>query len=174
MPQRGPSRRCGRYTTEVREQLRQISPATIDRILKPYKAQLQPDGSSTTHATWNQYRQSIPIMTRIPAINRQPGFVAIDTVAHCRLTAKGGYVFALTVAVLFTGWTVNRSVKNKASKWIVLALQEIRTEFPYPIHQAHTDNGSEFLNRAVTTWISEHNISMTRFRPQSLERLSVL
>ncbi len=159
----GPVR--GRYTPVVREQLLGISPATIDRILKPYKAQLQPDGISTTHSTKNQYRQAIPIMTRIPAIDRQPGLVAIDTVAHCGLTAKGEYAFTLTVTDTFTGWTANRSVKNKASKWIVLALEEIRAEFPFPIDHAHTDNGSEFLNYAVTTWANAHDIQMTRSRP---------
>ncbi|WP_043472601.1 DDE-type integrase/transposase/recombinase [Paeniglutamicibacter gangotriensis] len=159
----GPVR--GRYGPLVREQLLAISPATIDRLLKPYKAQLQPDGISTTHSTKNQYRQAIPIMTRIPVIDRQPGLVAIDTVAHCGLTAKGEYAFTLTVTDTFTGWTVNRSVKNKAAKWIVLALEEIRSEFPFPIDRAHVDNGSEFLNYAVTTWAKEHNIRMTRSRP---------
>lgn len=83
----GPVR--GRYGPVVREQLLAISPATINSLLWPYKAQLQPDGISTTHSTKNQYRQAIPIMTRIPVIDRQPGLVASDTVAHCGLTANG-------------------------------------------------------------------------------------
>lgn len=125
----------------VPEQLLAISPETIDRLLKPYNAQLQPDANSSTHSTKNQYRQTIPIKTKIPTSDRQPVLVVIDTVAHCGLTAKGEFAFTLTVT--FTGLTVNRSVKNKAAKRIVLALEEIRAEFPFLFDRAHVDLAEE-------------------------------
>lgn len=159
----GPVR--GRYGPAVREELLRMSPATIDRLLAPHKARLHPDGKSTTRSMRNQYREAIPIMTRIPAIDRQPGLVAIDTVAHCGHTIKGQYAFTLTVTDPFTGWTVNRAVKNKAAKWIAEALDEIAGQFPYPIDRIHSDNGSEFLNHAVTAWTDAHDIRMTRSRP---------
>ena len=39
----------------------------------------------------------------------------------------------MTVTDIATGWTENRSVKNKAQKWVFAALVEIREAFPFPI-----------------------------------------
>ena len=154
-----------RYSPEVRTQLLTMSAATIDRLLAPFKLSMYPDGKSTTRSRRNQYTEVIPIMSRIPDIDWQPGMVAIDTVAHCGNSAKGQYAFTLTVTDPFTGWTINRAIRNKASKWVAAAMEEIQDEFPYPIDHVHSDNGSEFLNMAVTTWCNAHNIRMTRSRP---------
>lgn len=158
----GPDR--ARYTPYVREQLLKMSPATIDRLLGPFKTELYPDAKTSTKSVGNKYREAIPIMTRIPQIDKQPGLVAIDTVAHCGHTLKGEYAYTLTVTDAFTGWTVNRAIKNKAAKWIVEAMDDIASQFPYPIDHCHSDNGSEFLNDAVTRWCQEHQIRMTRSR----------
>lgn len=85
--------------------------------------------------------------------------------AHCGNSAKGQYGFTLTASDVFTGWTINRAIKNKAAKWVVAAMDEIQNEFPYPIDHVHSDNGSEFLNDPVTTWCNTCNIRMTRSRP---------
>ncbi|PYI67874.1 integrase [Arthrobacter livingstonensis] len=154
-----------RYSPQARAQLLAMSAATIDRLLAPFKLSMYPEGKSTTRSRRNQYTEVIPIMSRIPAIDWQPGMVAIDTVAHCGNNAKGQYAFTLTVTDPFTGWTINRAIKNKAAKWVVAAMEEIQDEFPYPIDHCHSDNGSEFLNTAVTTWCNTHNIRMTRSRP---------
>ncbi len=159
----GPVR--GRYSPAVREQLLVMSPATIDRLLTPYKLRLYPDGKSTTRSRKNRHTELVPIMTRIPVIDHQPGTVAIDSVAHCGSTAKGQYAFTLTVTDPFTGWTVNQAIKNKAAKWVVQSLGEIQNQFPYPIDHIHSDNGAEFLNDPVTAWADGQNIRMTRSRP---------
>ncbi|MHA7271553.1 integrase catalytic domain-containing protein [Arthrobacter sp. HLT1-20] len=154
-----------RYSPAVHAQLLATSAATIDRLLAPFKQSMYPDGKSTTRSRRNQYTEAIPIMSRIPDIDWQPGLVAIDTVAHCGNNAKGQYAFTLTVTGVFTGWTINRAIKNKASRWVVGDMDEIQKEFPYSIDHAHTDNGSEFLNDPVTKWCDAHNIRMTRSRP---------
>ncbi|MGP5227289.1 integrase catalytic domain-containing protein [Arthrobacter rhombi] len=153
-----------RYGSAVHAQLLAMSLATIDRLLRPFKARLHPDGKSTTRSHKNRHSEMIPIMTRIPVIDRQPGLVAIDTVAHCGHSAKGQYAFTLTDTDPFTGWTVNRAIKNKAARWVAEAMEDIASQFPYPIDHVHSDNGSEFLNDAVTSWADAHDIRMTRSR----------
>ena len=96
-----------RLSPEVREQLLQMSAATIDRLLAPHKRMLRPGGKSTTRSRKNRHAEAIPIMTHVPAIDGQPGLVAIDTVAHCGHSTKGQYAFTLTVTDVFTGWTIN-------------------------------------------------------------------
>lgn len=95
-----------RYSPAVHTQLLAMSAATIDRLLAPFKLSMYPDGKSTTRSRRNRYTEAIPIMSRIPDIDWQPGLVAIDTVAHCGNTAKGQYAFTLTVTDVFTGWTI--------------------------------------------------------------------
>ncbi|MEO6942320.1 MAG: transposase family protein [Terrimesophilobacter sp.] len=155
-----------RYSPQVREQLLRMSPATIDRLLAPYKRGLHPGGKSTTRSRKNRHAEAIPIMTHVAAIDWQPGLVAIDTVAHCGHTTRGQYAFTLTVTDVFTGWTINKAIRNKAAVWVAEAMDEINTDFPYPIDHVHSDNGSEFLNDPVTKWANQHDIRMTRSRPQ--------
>lgn len=157
---------AARYGPEVRGQLPAISAATIDRLLAPHKRSLQPGGKSTTRSRKNRHAELIPIMTHVAAIDWQPGLVAIDTVAHCGHTTKGQYAFTLTATDVFTGWTVNQAIKNKAGVWVAKAMQEVQAQFPYPIDHVHPDNGSEFLGDPVTAWCRQHDALMTRSRPQ--------
>lgn len=157
---------AGRYSPEVREQLLRMSPATIDRLLRAHKHTLHPGGKSTTRSRKNRHAEAIPIMTHVAPADWQPGLCAIDTVAHCGHTTKGQYAFTLTVTDVFTGWTINQAIRNKAAAWVAEAMEEIAGQFLYPIDHIHSDNGSEFLNDPVTTWADEHNIRMTRSRPE--------
>src|ERR1035437_9648118 len=54
-----------------------------------------------------------------------PGFVEIDLVGHEGGNAVGEHAYTLTVTDIATGWTENRSVPNKARKWVVAALADI-------------------------------------------------
>lgn len=154
------------YTPAVRAQLLAISPATIDRLLKPAKAAMDPLGKSSTQSRKTRLSELIPLMTHVPVLDEQPGLIAVDTVAHCGHTLKGEYAYTLTATDVFTGWTVNRAIKNKASKWIVEALNEISAQFPYPIDHVHSDNGSEFLNEGVYQWTQHHALVRSRSRPR--------
>lgn len=156
----------GRYSPEVRSQLLMMSAATIDRLLAPHKQALHPGGKSTTRSRKNRHAEVIPIMTHVAAIDWQPGLVAIDTVAHCGHTTRGQYAFTLTVTDVFTGWTINQAIKNKAGIWVAQAMEDIQAQFLYPIDHVHSDNGSEFLNDPVTAWCQQHDAQMTRSRPQ--------
>ncbi|WP_345470001.1 transposase family protein [Glutamicibacter ectropisis] len=155
-----------RYDPHIRAELLHMSPATIDRYLAPFKERLHPDAKSSTRSSKNRFRDIIPIMTRIRPIDQQPDIIMVDTVAHCGHTLKGEFVFTLTVTDPFTGWTINTAVKNKASKWIVEALDETKGLFPYELDRIHSDNGSEFLNSAVQAWVKTNNLQATRSRPR--------
>jgi hypothetical protein len=71
----------------------------------------------------------------------------------------------LTVTDISTGWTVNRSVQNKAAKWVFEALQHIESVFPFPIIGIDSDNGSEFINDHLFRYCIEKKITFTRSRP---------
>ncbi|MDP5228552.1 integrase, partial [Arthrobacter sp. YJM1] len=64
-----------------------------------------------------------------------------------------------------TGWTVNRSVRNKAAKWVFEALEYVTEVFPFPILGIDSDNGTEFINDHLFRYCTEQQITFTRSRP---------
>src|SRR5664279_1256739 len=109
-----------------------ISAATIDRRLAPERAKLLSRGRSHTKPG-TLLKSQIPIRTWADWDDAVPGFVEIDLVGHEGGNASGEHCFTLTVTDIATGWTVNRSVRNKAQKWVFEALMHVRRVFPFPI-----------------------------------------
>jgi len=70
-------------------------------------------------------------------------------VGHEGGNASGEHCFTLTVTDIATGWTVNRSVRNKAEKWVFEALQHVMGVFPFPIIGIDSDYANI---RIMPTW----------------------
>lgn len=109
-------------------------------------------------------KSQIPIRTWADWNDAVPGFVEIDLVGHEGGNALGEFCFTLTVTDIATGWTVNRSVKNKAEKWVFEALMHVRRVFPFPIIGIDSDNGSEFINHHLFDYCVANKITFTRSR----------
>lgn len=149
---------------DVAAALSVISAATIDRRLAQDRAALTLRGRSHTKPG-SLLKDSIPIRTWAQWDDAVPGFVEIDLVGHEGGNAVGEHAYTLTVTDIATGWTENRSVKNKAQKWVVEALTEIATVLPFPILGVDSDNGSEFINHHLLAWCEQRQITFTRSRP---------
>lgn len=141
-----------------------ISPATIDRRLAPDRAAMGPRGRSHTKPG-SLLKDAIPIRTWAQWDDAVPGFVEIDLVGHEGGNALGEHAYTLTVTDVATGWTENRSVPNKARKWVIAALEEISLIMPFPILGVDSDNGSEFINFHLLYWCEQREITFTRSRP---------
>jgi hypothetical protein len=109
-----------------------MSAATIDRRLAPERRKHELKGRSTTKPG-SLLKSQIPIRTWAEWDDAVPGFVEIDLVAHDGGNAAGEHAWTLTVTDIATGWTENRSVPNKARKWVLAALDEIASVMPFPI-----------------------------------------
>ena len=96
---------------------------------------------------------------------RGPGFVEIDLVGHEGGNSFGEFCFTLTVTDIATGWTVNRSVVNKAAIHVVAAIDDALGQFPFPILGIDSDNGSEFINVHLYEYCGARKITFTRSRP---------
>jgi hypothetical protein len=121
-----------------------ISAAQIDRLLRSTRVSQPKKGLSATRPG-TLLRHQVPTRGG-PADTSQPGTVAVDTVAHCDDTTAGNYVNSLTFTELFSGWTENRAVWNKASHAILAQVKELEEKVPFRMVSFHSDNGSEFLN----------------------------
>ena len=107
-----------RYSAEVRAELEQMSPATIDRYLAPAKAAAL-RGKAATKAS-PLLRSSIKIRKAGDEVEDEPGFFEGDTVAHCGPTLKGEFARSLNLTDIKTGWVYTRGIRNNASKHIWL------------------------------------------------------
>ena len=149
---------------ELAAQLVAMSPATMDRRLAPARAAMTLRGRSHTKPG-SLLKSQIPIRTWAQWDDARPGFVEIDLVGHEGGDAAGEFCFTLTVTDIATGWTENRSVKNKAHKWVVAALEDVAKVMPFPLLGVDSDNGSEFINYALLAWCQQRKLTFTRSRP---------
>ena len=141
-----------------------MSPASIDRHLAPERDRLVSRGRSHTKPG-TLLKSQIPIRTWAEWSEDMPGFVEIDLVGHEGGNSSGEFCFTLTVTDIATGWTINRSVKNKAAIWVFEAISHVIAQFPFPILGIDSDNGSEFINAHLLGYCVEHEITFTRSRP---------
>ncbi|MHB2022592.1 MAG: integrase catalytic domain-containing protein [Mycobacteriales bacterium] len=162
----GALRRFGELdvTDSVAAALIAMSPATIDRKLAADRAAMSLRGRSHTKPG-SLLKDAIPIRTWADWDDAVPGFVEIDLVGHEGGNAVGEHAYTLTVTDIATGWTENRSVRNKARKWVIAALEEIAKVMPFPILGVDSDNGSEFINFHLLHWCEQRQITFTRSRP---------
>ena len=134
------------------------------------RAKLMPRGRSHTKPG-SLLKSQIPIRTWAEWDDAVPGFVEIDLVGHEGGNASGEFCFTLTVTDIATGWTVNRSVRNKAAKWVFEALEHVTGVVPVPDHRHRF--GQRVASSSTTTccaYCTEHQITFTRSRPGQQER----
>jgi len=140
-----------------------ISAATIVRMLAGERQRMTLRGRTRTKPG-SLLKHQIPIRTFADWDDATPGFVEIDLVAHDGGVASGEYCYTLTMTDVATGWTVNRSVPNRARRWVIEAIDHAAGMFPFPIVGIDSDNGSEFINHHFLHYCETRKITFTRGR----------
>lgn len=155
----------GPLTDEVRGQLMSLSPATIDRLLKPLRAHYHHKGLSGTKPG-RLLKTQIPIKTDHWDVNC-PGYLEADTVAHCGNSMAGDFVWSLTLTDIQSTWTENRATWNKGSAGVIKQIKDIEKSLPFEILGFDCDNGSEFLNHHLVRYFQQRDkaVQFTRSRP---------
>ncbi len=128
--------------------LQEISPATMDRYLKPYRAQLSRKDRTLTRPGTKIFKRMIPLKN-LSNLAQVPGVLEGDTVAHCGGSSAGEFSFSLTMTDEYSGWTKNRAVPNKSAIRVQPAIENIVCGLPFHLSLVNFDNGSEFLNHLV-------------------------
>ena len=88
---------------EVRERLMRLSPATVDRLLRPER-QREGKGKGVTRPGPLLKRQ-IAVKTFADWSEKAPGFFEADLVAHCGESVAGSFLHTLVLTDIATGWT---------------------------------------------------------------------
>ena len=153
-----------KVSRDVRAKLLRMSAATADRLLSGARERLgrrRQYAKNPAHYLFSQ----IPIKTFGEWKDTLPGFIQIDLVAHNGGNVAGGHLWTLNSTDVATGWTTATIVPDKTELQIVKALYRIKRQFPFPLRGIHSDNGSEFINKAVVAFCERFQLEFTRSRP---------
>lgn len=148
----------------TRQLLLQVSPATMDRLLKPARRALVPHGRSTTKPG-TLLKHTIPIRTWSDWDDLTPGFVEVDLVAHCGESTAGKYLETLNWVDVATGWCECIVPRNQGQQAIFNALMELRQRCPVPLLGIDSDNDGAFINEHLKRYCDQEKITFTRSRP---------
>jgi hypothetical protein len=148
---------------EVRTALLAISPATVDRLLRPFRLgrRRQPLRASPASPS---LKSQVPIRTWGEWKGVSPGSLQADLVLHCGESTEGFYLTTLTAVDVASGWTELQAVWGMGKERIGGALHHVRQRLPFALRELHTDNGSEFINHLLVPWCLRQKISLTRGR----------
>ena len=152
------------WNEDIISKLRQMSASTMDRLLKQEKEKLQLKGIRTTKPG-TLLKRDIPIRLGQEWDDAVPGYVEIDLVAHCGISAVGEYINTLNVTDICTGWTEPVAVLNKAQKHVFAGLMDVQSRQPFDYLGIDSDNGSEFINHELKRYCDQNGICFTRSRP---------
>jgi hypothetical protein len=152
-----------RLERETESQLLKISPATMDRLLAPYRQAGGRKSPSTTRPG-DLLKSSIPIRTFTDWQEDQPGFLEIDLVAHCGESVAGFYLNTLCTVDVVSGWLECEPVWGKGQIQVRQAVQRVNQRLPFPLLGLDSDNGSEFINQYLNNYCQQKRITFTRSR----------
>lgn len=155
----------GTLQFEILKKLSKISPATIDRVLRPIKHLYRGKGRSATKPGL-LLKHHIPIKTNQWDESR-PGFLETDTLMHCGNSLEGFYAVSTTAVDIATGWIEQRATYGKGQRDIAEKIKEIEASLPFAILGFDCDNGNELLNQALMRYFLNRKdpVQYTRSRP---------
>ena len=147
---------------EIKNALLTISAASIDRMIATMRSKYTKKGLATTKPG-ALLKKHIPVKTN-QWDETQPGFVEVDSVAHCGVSMAGMFVYSINCVDIATQWTEQRAVWGKGEKGVLEAIESIENSLPFVLKGFDCDNGSEFLN-----WHLVHHFTQ-RKRPIQFTR----
>ena len=152
-------------TQTLLQTLTRISVSTVRRRLKHIK-QDQPRLPRKGPERANQAKRQVP-MKRIAWDEPEPGHFETDLVHHCGASASGEYVHTLQMIDVATGWSECVAVLGRSYHVMREGFDRCLTRIPFPVHEIHPDNGSEFLNHQMVRYFRDRipDAELSRSRP---------
>lgn len=145
--------------------MKQVSAATLDRLLAPARAAHPGRGRCGTKPG-GLLKSEIPIRTGTWDLS-QAGYLEADSVAHCGASLAGDFIWSVTYTDIFSGWTEGGAVWNKGAAGVLAATREVEERLPFKLLGFDSDNGGEFLNHHLWAYLRERKgaVEFTRSRP---------
>jgi hypothetical protein len=154
----------GRLLPRQKKLLKEVSAATLDRMLASRKAEVSRRLCGTRPGTL--LRTQIPIQGEVWD-QKRAGFLEADSVAHCGTSLAGDFIWSLTYTCLGSGWTEGRAVWNKGAHGVLEQTRDVENHLPFPLLGMDFDNGGEWMNWHLVKYLQERiaPVKLTRSRP---------
>ena len=152
-----------RLPAEAREKLLEASARTLDRLLEPLRGQA---GRRSLTRPGTLLRQQIPIRGSVWEEGKA-GWLEVDTVALCGGSVAGEFVWMVDGVDYVTTWVEVRAMWGRGQAGTLAALQDVEASLPFALLGLDSDNGGEFLDHHVLSWLQKRKrpVFMTRSRP---------
>ena len=152
---------------DMREKVLSMSSATIDRLLSPIRKASGGNGWRRPPRAYSAVRRRVPVRTfKGWEDHHDPGWLEIDLVAHCGGRMEGRFLWTLVATDIATGWSESLPLLKRDGAVVLMALQLIRRQLPFPLRGIDADNDPVFMNTLMEAWCDrpEDRIKLTRSR----------
>jgi hypothetical protein len=151
-------------TDVVAGQLKQISPSTIDRLLRREKRVrvLRRNRNPSMHRL---IYQKVPVKVAAEWDTAEIGNVQVDFVAHCGRSTGGNYIHTISAVDIATNWWEGEAITVRSQCATKDGLNKMRPRFPFRVRELHPDNDSALVNDLLLDWCREQRIQLSRSRP---------
>ena len=147
----------------VREKIFAISAATIDRLLKPIRAEAG-DRRKRRGRYDRRLKKQVRIRTFSDWKDVSPGYCEADFVAHNGGVIAGSCVHSYVITDVFSGWVEVLPLVARQQGLVVEAIERLREQLPIELLGLNTDNDSAFMNETLIDHCKSTGIVLTRSR----------
>jgi predicted DNA-binding transcriptional regulator AlpA len=154
-----------KLTDEMRKALLGMSASTIDRLLKRRARRLSDLLPKQNAAAAASLKNEIPIRTWSEWRDVKPGELQADLVLHSGESLNGFYLSTLCTVDVACGWSEHQVVWGHGMQRVRAAMHYTSRRLPFNLLALHTDNGGEFINRALIDWCKQYGVRFSRGRP---------
>ncbi len=151
-----------RLDGDLRQSLLKASAATLDRLLRPLRAQHRRRGGTRAGSL---LRQEIPIRTEWA--EEGAGYLEIDTVALCGGALDDRHAWMLDGVDIRTTWNELRALPNRGQGVTLEQIRDIEQSLPFGLLGLDSDNGGEFINHHLVAYAHQRPrpLALSRTRP---------
>jgi len=151
-----------RLDGDLRRSLLRASAATLDRLLRPVRAQHRRRGGTRPGTL---LRQEIPIRTEWA--EEGAGYLEIDTVALCGGSLDDRHAWMLDGVDIRTTWNELRAIANRGQATTLEQIRDVEQSLPFGLLGLDSDNGGEFINHHLVAYAHQRPrpLALSRTRP---------
>lgn len=149
---------------EVAKKLKKMSFRTIDEKLTRQKEVecLKRKYHQKSHPL---LYQKIPVKLFHEWDKNQIGNIQMDLIEHCGQSARGEYINTISATDIASGWWEAQAIMGRSQRATFNGINEVRSRFPLPWREIHTDNGAEFISSHLFRYAQQENFGFSRSRP---------
>lgn len=142
--------------------LLRVSPATMDRLLRPRKEEIKDRGRYSSRGA-NLIAKKIPLRLTDWDTSRV-GYVEMDLVLHGGASTAGEFGHSLSAVEISCGWWEGEVVMGRAQVRVFNALKEIRERSPFTWLGIDSDNDNAFINELLYQYSVDEDLEFTHSR----------